>query len=77
MVRQQSNVASRKLRGAKEAVREWKMEVELVDSAKKWIEDGDWDNRLRKREAEGVCREVLGGFEESIKTMERRIAGFC
>ncbi|EWC46805.1 hypothetical protein DRE_04050 [Drechslerella stenobrocha 248] len=77
MVRQQSNAASRKLRGAKDAVREWKLEVETVETARRWIDDGDWDARLRRREAAGVCREVLGGFEDVIRGMERRIEGMC
>ncbi|KAF3921943.1 hypothetical protein ABW20_dc0102428 [Dactylellina cionopaga] len=77
MFRQQSNAASRKLRGAKEAVREWKLEVETVEQARRWIDDGDWDRRLGRREAAGVCREVMGGFEDVIKNMERRIEGLC
>ncbi|KAK6544269.1 hypothetical protein TWF694_000971 [Orbilia ellipsospora] len=77
MFRQQSNAASRKLRGAKEAVREWKTEVETVEQARKWIDEGDWDRRLGRREAAGVCREVMGGFEDVIRGMERRIEGLC
>ncbi|KAF3910035.1 hypothetical protein AA313_de0208811 [Arthrobotrys entomopaga] len=77
MFRQQSNAASRKLRGAKEAVREWKLEVETVEQARKWIDEGDWDRRLGRREAAGVCREVMGGFEDMIRGMERRIEGLC
>ncbi|EPS38683.1 hypothetical protein H072_7549 [Dactylellina haptotyla CBS 200.50] len=77
MFKQQSNAASRKLRGAKDAVREWKAEVETVEQARKWIDDGDWDRRLGRREAAGVCREVLGGFEDVIRGMERRIEGLC
>ncbi|KAK6503429.1 hypothetical protein TWF481_008447 [Arthrobotrys musiformis] len=77
MFKQQSNAASRKLRGAKEAVREYKLEVETVEQARRWIDDGDWDNRLGNREAAGVCREVLGGFEDVIRNMERRIEGLC
>ncbi|KAK6536888.1 hypothetical protein TWF281_001097 [Arthrobotrys megalospora] len=77
MFKQQSNAASRKLRGAKEAVREYKLEVETVEQARRWIDDGDWDRRLDSREAAGVCREVLGGFEDVIRNMERRIEGLC
>ncbi|KAF3936711.1 hypothetical protein ABW19_dt0200947 [Dactylella cylindrospora] len=77
MFRQQSNAASRKLRGAKEAIREWKLEVETVEQARRWIDEGDWDERLGRREAAGVCREVLGGFEDVIRGMERRIEGLC
>lgn len=77
MFKQQSNVAGRKLRGAKEAVREWKVEVETVETARQFIDEGDWDARLGRREAAGVCREVLGGFEDVIQRMERRIEGLC
>ncbi|KAK6361276.1 hypothetical protein TWF730_005014 [Orbilia blumenaviensis] len=77
MFKQQSNAASRKLRGAKEAMRECKLEVETVEQARRWIDEGDWDRRLDNREAAGVCREVLGGFEDVIRNMERRIEGLC
>ncbi|KAF3087120.1 hypothetical protein TWF102_010644 [Orbilia oligospora] len=77
MFKQQSNAASRKLRGAKEAIREYKLEVETVEQARRWIDEGDWDRRLDNREAAGVCREVLGGFEDVIRNMERRIEGLC
>ncbi|KAF3231089.1 hypothetical protein TWF192_006399 [Orbilia oligospora] len=77
MFKQQSNAASRKLRGAKEAIREYKLEVETVEQARRWIDEGDWDRRLDDREAAGVCREVLGGFEDVIRNMERRIEGLC
>ncbi|KAK6355199.1 hypothetical protein TWF696_004316 [Orbilia brochopaga] len=77
MFRQQSNAVSRKLRGAKEAMRDWKQEVETVETAHRYIDEGDWENRLGRREAAGVCREVLGGFEDVIRGMERRIEGLC
>jgi len=77
MAKQQSNTASRKLRGVKDACREWRMEIDMVERARNWIEEGDWDGKLRRREAEGVCRDVMGGFEDVCKGMERRIAGFC
>ncbi|KAJ6260997.1 hypothetical protein Dda_3662 [Drechslerella dactyloides] len=77
MFRQQSNAVSRKLRGAKEAMRDWKAEVEVVETAHRYIDEGDWEARLGRREAAGVCREVLGGFEDVIRGMERRIEGLC
>ncbi|KAF3902432.1 hypothetical protein ABW21_db0200449 [Orbilia brochopaga] len=77
MFRQQSNAVSRKLRGAKEAMRDWRQEVETVETAQRYIDEGDWDDRLGRREAAGVCREVLGGFEDVIRGMERRIEGLC
>lgn len=43
---------------------EWRREYEGAEEARRWIEKGDWDRRLRDREAKQVAGEVCGGFEK-------------
>lgn len=73
MARQSSIAANRKLRVAREACADWKHELEAVEKARRWIEDGDWDARCRRREAAGVCAEVTGGFEDVCRGFEERL----
>lgn len=73
MARQSSIAATRKLRVAREACADWKHELEAVEKAKRWIEDGDWEARCKRREAAGVCAEVTGGFEDVCKGFEERL----
>ncbi|KAI5793131.1 hypothetical protein EDC01DRAFT_594013, partial [Geopyxis carbonaria] len=73
MARQSSMAASRKLRVAKEACADWKHELETVEKARRWIEDGDWDARCRRREAAVVCKEVTGGFEDVCRGFEEKL----
>ncbi|TGZ81601.1 hypothetical protein EX30DRAFT_340481 [Ascodesmis nigricans] len=75
MARQSSITASRRLRLAKEAAAEWRGEVEMVEKARNWIEEGGWEGRLQKREAAGVCSEVLKGFGETCGKMEEKLRG--
>lgn len=75
MARQSSITASRRLRLAKEAAAEWRMEVEMVEKARAWIEEGGWEVKLRKREAASVCQEVLRGFGETCEGMEEKLKG--
>ncbi|KAI5820270.1 hypothetical protein BZA77DRAFT_224274, partial [Pyronema omphalodes] len=73
MARQSAVIANRKLRAAKEACADWKHETEEVEKARRWIEDGDWDRRLERREAAGICGEVMRGFEGFCKGIEERV----
>jgi len=45
------------------------------DDGVRYIAEGCWDQRLRERECASVCRDVLGGFEETCgKWRERLLA---
>ena len=50
MMRQTSLTATRRLRAAKEALREWRSESLDCDEGMRYIEHGCWDQRLRNRE---------------------------
>ena len=73
MARQSTIAASRKLRVAREACADWRAEIETVDKAHRWIEDGDWDTKLRRRDAAFVCKDVTSGFEEVCRGFEEKL----
>ncbi|KAI5867124.1 hypothetical protein GGS23DRAFT_161701 [Durotheca rogersii] len=64
MSRQTTTTATRRLRTVKEMVAEMKREEELKEEGQRWLTKGNWSERLEKRECAGVCRDVVGGFEE-------------
>ena len=63
MNRQVAQTAARRLRAARELVTELRAEEDGRERAVRWIESGDWEGRLRRREGRRVCDEVLSGFE--------------
>lgn len=73
MSRQAHNDASRRLRVAKEQVADWKRDSEMREQGVRFLEKGDWDRRLREREARGECGEVVDGFEEVCGLWRKRL----
>lgn len=73
MSRQTTITASRKLKSAKEVVAEMRRDEELREEGELWVEKGDWERKLRERECAGVCRGVVGGFEEVCEGWRRRL----
>ncbi|KAI5853881.1 hypothetical protein BZA05DRAFT_394973 [Tricharina praecox] len=73
MTRQSSIVARRKLQAAKEACADWRNELEMVETARRWIEDGDWDAKCKRRDAAVVCRDVTSGFEDVCRGFEEKL----
>ena len=73
MSRQTTSIASRRLKTAKEQVSEWKKESDLKEQGVRWIEKGEWDRRLREREAERSCASVVNGFEEVCDQWRKRL----
>ena len=64
MSRQTTTAAARRLRSARDMVAEMRREDELREEGERWLDRGNWGDRLRARECAGVCRDVVGGFEE-------------
>ncbi len=64
MSRQTTTTAARRLRSARDMVAEMRREDELREEGERWLARGGWGDRLRRRECAGVCRDVVGGFEE-------------
>lgn len=73
MSRQTTTTAARRLRTAKEMVAEMKREEELKEEGERWLTRGNWGDRLEKRECAGVCRDVVGGFEEVCDSWRARL----
>lgn len=73
MARQTTTTATRRLRSAKELVAEMRRDEELREEGERWLERGNWDERLRRRECAHVCGEVVGGFEEVCNGWRERL----
>lgn len=73
MSRQTTTNAARRLRTSKEQLHEWKRETERTAEGREFIEQGDWDRRLREREAKRACGEVMEGFEEACGLWRKRL----
>lgn len=73
MSRQKANEASRKLRSSKDQLAEWKKDVDLRELGTAYIDNGDWDRRLREREAGATCGDVVSGFEEMCGIWRKKL----
>ncbi|MCJ1438552.1 hypothetical protein MMC27_007942 [Xylographa pallens] len=73
MARQTTTLAARRLRAVKDVVESIRRDVEEAEEGVRWIETGDWDERLKDREAARVCGEVVGGFEEVCAGWRERL----
>lgn len=73
MTRQTSTQASRRLRVAKETVENLRTETEKAEEGIAWVEKGQWQERIERREAAKICGEICGGFEEVCEDWRRRL----
>ncbi|KAK1654840.1 hypothetical protein BDP81DRAFT_402809 [Colletotrichum phormii] len=73
MSRQTTTTAMRRLKSAKELVAEIKREEELREEGERWINRGNWSERLANRECASVCGDVVGGFEEVCNSWRARL----
>jgi hypothetical protein len=73
MSRQTTTTATRRLRSARELVAEMRKEEEEREEGELWLEKGNWGERLKSREAAGVCGDVVGGFEEVCNGWRARL----
>lgn len=73
MSRQAHSNAARRLKSSKEQLAEWKRDTELKEQGILWVDKGDWDRRLREREAKRECGSVVDGFEEVCGMWRKRL----
>lgn len=73
--RQLTSTASRRLRSARELVAELRREEESREEGSRWIEVGEWDSRLQKREAGQECKDVVSGFEAVCGEWREKLFG--
>ena len=55
--------AQRRLRSAKDMLQKLREEEEAAERGRKYVDKGEWERRLREREAGKACRAVVEGFE--------------
>lgn len=73
MSRQTTSTATRRLKSAKELVLDMRRDEELREEGERWLTRENWGERLQKRECAGVCKDVLGGFEEVCNGWRERL----
>lgn len=73
--KQAASAASRRLRNAKDVVMELQQEEEAREEGIRYLEKGDWDRRLRDREARCLCADVVAGFETTFDAWRYRLFG--
>lgn len=73
--RQLTSTASRRLRSAREIVAEIRREEEDREEGHRWIESGQWDRKLKDREAGRVCGDVVSGFEAVCGEWRQKLFG--
>ncbi|KAL3481213.1 hypothetical protein BJX99DRAFT_181045 [Aspergillus californicus] len=73
--RQLTSTASRRLRSARELVADLRREEEGREEGTRWIDKGDWDRRLREREAGRECSDVVSGFEAFCGEWREKLFG--
>jgi hypothetical protein len=73
MSRQTTTNAARRLRTSKEQLHEWKRENEKTEEGRMYIERGDWDRKLKEREAKRACASVVEGFEDICGMWRKRL----
>lgn len=75
MTRQTTSLASRRLRATRELVGEMRKEADLREEGERWVERGEWEERLKGRECARICGDVVGGFEEVCQGWRKRLVG--
>ncbi|KAJ5712856.1 uncharacterized protein N7483_010037 [Penicillium malachiteum] len=73
--RQLTSTASRRLRSARELVAELRREEESLEEGSRWIERGEWDRKLKDREAGKECGDVVSGFEAVCGEWREKLFG--
>ena len=70
-----TNAATRRLKTVKDMVNDSRREEEEREVGVAWIERGKWDEKLRSREAQKICGEVVMGFESTCDAWRERLVG--
>jgi hypothetical protein len=73
MSRQTTTMASRRLKSARELVAEMRRDEDAREEGERWLSQGNWSERLGRRECAGVTRDVVGGFEEVCEGWRKRL----
>jgi len=73
MGRQTTEAAARRMKIVTALALELSRDATEVEKSAQWIEEGQWQEKLEKRESAAVCHEVLTGFEAVCDTWRARL----
>jgi hypothetical protein len=73
--RQAASAASRRLKNARDFVMELQQEEQVREESIGYLEKGGWDRRIRQREAQRLCGDVVAGFETTCDAWRYRLFG--
>jgi hypothetical protein len=73
--RQAASAASRRLKNVRDFVMELQHEEEAREEGIRYLEMGDWDRRIRQREARSMCGDVVAGFETTCNVWRDHLFG--
>jgi hypothetical protein len=73
--RQASSAAARRLKSVRDFVTDLRQEEEVQEEGIRYLERGDWDRRLRDREARRTCGDIVDGFETTCNLWRSRLFG--
>ena len=73
IIQQTTTTATRRLKSARELVLEMRREEEERKEGERWLTKRNWSERLEARECAGVCRDIVGGFEEVCNQWRARL----
>lgn len=73
MSRQTTEAAARRLRTVIELASDLSRDASIFEDSERWIEKGDWQARLAKRESAAVCDQVLSGFDEVCNSWRAKL----
>jgi len=73
LARQESATAARRLKGTREMVAQLRLESRQAEEGTLWLERGDWNRRLMRRDCSAACRDIVGGFEEACEDWRNRL----
>ena len=73
--RQAASAASRRIKNARDSVMDLQQEEAVREEGIEYLEQGEWDRRIRGREAHSMCGEVVAGFETTCNVWRDRLFG--
>ena len=73
MSRQNTTAAARRLKTARDLVADMRKEEDAKEEGERWLSQGNWSERLGRRECAAVCGDVVNGFEEVCNGWRARL----
>ena len=73
ITQQNASIATQRLRSTRDIVHTIRQEFRETDEGLRFLQAGSWDDKLRRRVAASVCREVVHGFEQVCESWRRRL----